>query len=164
MKIFLVISLLLLTGWVLAKPEVLADFGGRKSEYPQMNEVKASLLGKRVPLGGAEVTSIPDQFPMRSTLTVGIVEFTPHHVHIDKPIFIVGVDDLSRQWLTKNSEYLKSIKAMGIVTNVESGERVDQLKLLAPGLSLVSVPVDEIVEAFHLSNYPVLIDREGVKQ
>lgn len=164
MKIFLVISLLLVTGWVLATPEILADFGGRKSEYPQMNEVKASLLRQQNQFAGAEVTSIPDQFPMQSTLTVGIVEFTPHQLQIDQPIFIVGVDDLSRQWLTKNSAYLKSINAIGIVTNVESGEMVDQLKLLAPGLALVSVPIDEIVDTFHLSNYPVLIDHEGVKQ
>jgi integrating conjugative element protein (TIGR03765 family) len=163
LSLMLVVSVF--TGSVLAKPEVLADFGGRATDFPTRDTVKktltqqAQLMGQPKPL-----YPLPSPYPVRSNLTVGIVEPYAHNTPVTRPVFILGSDDLSTEWLIKNRSHLASIKALGMVTNVESREAIERIQSLVPELAFVAVPVDEFIRLFRLTHYPVLIDQEGVKQ
>ncbi len=157
-------SLSLLSGLVFAKPEVLADFGGQQSPYPTAADIKASLAQQAQSVEPPRLQLPPSRYPMRSHLTVGVVEPYSHNMTVSRPLFILGSDDLSIEWLVSNRQHLASINAMGIVTNVDSGAAVDRIKSLVPELTIVAVPVDEFTRLYKLTHYPVLIDQEGVKQ
>ncbi len=163
----LVLGLCFLAGWTLAQPEVLADFGGRTTDFPTNKRIQESLISARsiasTPVAPARVAP-PSPFPSRAQLTVGVVEAKAHALTVVKPIFIIGPEAISIEWLIANKEHLASIGAQGIVTNVGSADTVARMRSQAPELMMSVVPVDEIAEAFGISHYPVLIDSEGIKQ
>lgn len=143
-----------------AEPIVLGDFGGRPTGVPTLETIRQAG-------GSVDVQAIPrafNHFPVTTRLTVGVVERRPHEREVTQPIFIVGVDSQSRQWLEANKEALRERGALGLVTAVSNEREVQALQELAPSLRLVAVPVDEIADAFDLQHYPVLIDRKEVVQ
>lgn len=147
-----------------AQPEVIADFGGRATEFPKKNQIKQKLLANRSLAENIIPPKASSHFPIRSDLTVGVVEPVKHSYQIVTPMFIVGVDSLSIEWLVTNKAHLKAIGARGIVTNVPSQEAMDFIKARAPELTLSAVPIDDIANLYGISHYPVLIDREDIKQ
>jgi integrating conjugative element protein (TIGR03765 family) len=163
-QIISVYTLLVLSSSAFAQPEVIADFGGRETEFPKKSKIKLQLLERKALVKNVTLAKVPDHFPVRSALTVGIVEQVRHSHHVARPIFIVGVDSLSIEWLVANKAHLKSIGAQGIVTNVSSQEDMDFLRERALGLTLSAVPVDDIASIYGIHHYPVLIDKEDVKQ
>lgn len=161
----LTLALSFFCGSVLAKPEVLADFGGRKSPYPTAAGIKTALAQQAQSSAPPMLRhQPPSQYPLRSNLTVGVVEPYAHHMTVTRPVFILGSDGLSIEWLIKNRQHLASINALGIVTNVDSPEAAERIKSWVPELTVVAVPVDEFTRLYRLTHYPVLIDQEGVKQ
>lgn len=155
------------TGWALAKPELLADFGGRQTEFPTSERTREALVQ------AYSTTEIPDasaplglvsQYPIVSALQVGVVETEAHSHKINRPVFIVGPDARSLEWLLANQEHLAEINALGIVTNVKSADELSQLRSRVARLQLTAVPVDDLAKLFEITHYPVLIDSEGVKQ
>ncbi len=163
-KLFSVCLLLVSSSWSFAQPEVIADFGGRDTEFPKKKNIKQQLLDRKSLAENIVPATAPDHFPIRSELTVGIVEQTKHPYQVTKPMFIIGVDSLSIEWLIANKAHLKAIGAQGIVTNVSSQENMDFLRARAPGLTLSAVPIDDIASIYGIHHYPVLIDKEDIKQ
>lgn len=162
--LLLVCLLTIVSPWVMAQPEVIADFGGRETEFPKKSQLKQQLLERKSLADNVTLAKAPDHFPVRSTLTVGIVESMKHSYQVTRPIFIVGVDSLSIEWLIANRAHLKAIGAQGIVTNVSSQEQMNFLRARAPDLTLSAVPVDDIARIYGVQHYPVLIDKEDIKQ
>lgn len=163
-KLFLGCFLLMCSSWAFTQPEVIADFGGRETEFPKKKNIKQKLLDRKSLAENIVPATVPDHFPIRSELTVGIVEQTKHSYQVARPMFIIGVDSLSIEWLIANKTNLKAIGAQGIVTNVSSQENMDFLRARAPELTLSAVPVDDIASIYGIHHYPVLIDKEGIKQ
>lgn len=155
---------LVFSPWVMAQPEVIADFGGRETEFPKKSKIKQQLLERKSLADNVTLAKAPDHFPVRSALTVGIVEPMKHSYQVTRPIFIVGVDSLSIEWLVANKAHLKTIGAQGIVTNVSSQENMNFLRARAPELTLSAVPVDDIARIYGVQHYPVLIDKEDIRQ
>ncbi|MEM7258308.1 MAG: integrating conjugative element protein [Pseudomonadota bacterium] len=79
------------------------------------------------------------------------LEYTPL-----RSIAIIGADDISRQWLTINEDYLRSLGAIGIVVNVESYEQLDILRQYS-SIPLMVLPGHWAVEHYG-PVYPLLID------
>lgn len=149
---------------VFAQPEVIADFGGRVTDFPKKNQIKQKLLANRSLSENIVLPKASSHFPIRSDLTVGVVESVKHSYQVITPMFIVGVDSLSIEWLVTNKAHLKAIGAKGIVTNVPSQEAMDFIKARAPELTLNALPIDDIASLYGISHYPVLIDKEDIKQ
>lgn len=104
-------------------------------------------------------------FPVRTEkLSVGNVKvgegskFNLEHIY--RPIAIVGDDEISREWLTRYSEQLKSRKATVFVVNVESSERFKQLEQLAPDVYFQAVNGDRFHSEYRVSHYPFYISKE----
>jgi len=90
-----------------------------------------------------------------------VVSYTlPQQVH--QPLFIVGDDPLSHQWLEQKRDYLAKVNATGIVVNVRSITHWRQLKRY--GLTLYPVQGRDFAHAFRLTHYPAFIDGNQVKQ
>lgn len=103
--------------------------------------------------------------PVRSTrLTPGRIEPRSLNAPGLLPFFLIGDDDLSRQWLKERGRILREIGAFGLVVNVESLEALQRLRDLVPGLMLSPVSGDDLAGRLQLFHYPVLITSSGIEQ
>jgi integrating conjugative element protein (TIGR03765 family) len=99
-------------------------------------------------------------------------ELTPGNVvpktlsipYLERPVFIIGADALSLQWLQRHRERLNTLHAVGLVVNVETAEQLAQLKQQAAPLELVALSGSELAQQFGLSHYPVLISTARIEQ
>lgn len=80
------------------------------------------------------------------------------------PVFLVGDDALSRQWLTLRRDELKRLHATGLVVNVSDKAALVQLQQIVPGVTLLPASASEIARRLQLSHYPVLITATGLAQ
>ena len=80
-----------------------------------------------------------------------------------RPLFIVGYDAVSIDWLKANAEVLIKHNAVGYVANVNSKEEMDYLAhLLDDKLLLLPMNVSEISAQLKIKHYPFYIDNTGV--
>lgn len=107
-----------------------------------------------------------DMLPVRSELlTPGVVERRAVRLPgLTQPMFLVGDDDLSRQWLQRRLPELRRLNAVGLVVDVEGAEDLHALRLLAPGVPLSPVSGDDLARRLHLKHYPVLLMPTGIEQ
>ncbi len=107
-----------------------------------------------------------DPLPVRShALTPGPVQVRViDRPGLDRPVFIIGYDALSLNWLRHNLEQLKRHRATGIVVNVENPGQLHQLRQTADGLEINPVPGDFIAKQLDLTHYPVLISQHRIEQ
>lgn len=152
--------LIVASSHVWSTPQVLADFGGKPTEFLKMQELKKGFIS---PLS-SNIPKDIDIYPLESALSIGVVENYEHHKKIVTPIFIVGVDDVSVEWLRVNEPFLLKIGAKGIVTNVSTANAFSRLKNIFPAFAFFAVPVDEIAKEYQITHYPVLIDKKEVRQ
>jgi integrating conjugative element protein (TIGR03765 family) len=104
--------------------------------------------------------------PVRSELlAAGPVE---HHATklsgLTQPMFLVGDDERSRQWLQQRLPELRRLKAVGLVVQVQSIDRLHALRRLAPGVMLSPVSGDDLARRLGLRRYPVLLTPTGIEQ
>jgi integrating conjugative element protein (TIGR03765 family) len=106
-------------------------------------------------------------FPITTTLmTPGTVTPRPINraVRILQPIFFVGTDSLSQQWLQQNLPNLKQLHAMGFLVQAQNTGDADNIQSLASGLTLVPMSGDSFAQGWQLDHYPVLITTQGITQ
>lgn len=109
--------------------------------------------------------SIESMLPVRSELlTPGQVVSRSIQAPNLPPFFMIGDDDLSQRWLIARKETLQKIGAMGLVVNVTSLQRLNELQALVPDLKLSPVSGDDIATRLGLAHYPVLITSTAIEQ
>ena len=113
-------------------------------------------------LGAADIESL---LPIRSPgLTPGIVQPENHDRPFSQPFFLIGSDDMSKQWLLENRGRLKEDGAVGMLVQAETKEDLHSIAELADGLSIMPASGTDIAEALKISHYPVLITAHGIEQ
>jgi integrating conjugative element protein (TIGR03765 family) len=80
-----------------------------------------------------------------------------------RPIFIVGTGKASLAWLKKYQVRLKSLGALGILTNISSNKGYEQI-VKETGLHLLPLNANEIAVKFGIKHYPVLISKHLIEQ
>ena len=80
------------------------------------------------------------------------------------PLFLIGDDPLSTEWLRQHRDALKSLHATGLVVNVTTLARLNALRAIAPVLTLLPVSADDMAKHLPISAYPVLITDKGLEQ
>lgn len=80
------------------------------------------------------------------------------------PLFLLGVDPLSERWLKQNKAKLLALHATGLVVNVSTAGQLNNLRLQAPGLTLLPVSGEDLAQRLQLTTYPVLITESGLSQ
>ncbi|MCB1930102.1 MAG: integrating conjugative element protein [Rhodocyclaceae bacterium] len=77
-----------------------------------------------------------------------------------QPFFIVGDDALSHEWLRINANQLRKLGAYGILTSVQSADR---LRTLVDTLQIPMAPIsaDSLFEALGFAVWPVLVGADG---
>ena len=146
---------------------VIADHGGVSiSEYIPVidnEERRKKLFEER-----SSKKLVNGHFPVRSDqLTVGRLSAEQaagiKYQMISQPLFIIGYDKVSINWLKANRGHLTKNKAIGLVVNVESSIQMDELQqIVGTKIRLQPTPGNDIATHLKISNYPFYMDRDGV--
>jgi len=107
-----------------------------------------------------------DMLPVRSELLApGPVERRAAELSgLTQPMFLVGDDDRSRQWLQQRLPQLRRLKAVGLVVQVQSIARLHALRRLAPDVTLSPASGDDLARRLGLRHYPALLTATGIEQ
>ena len=97
-------------------------------------------------------------------LSLGKVSRHTNNAMTPYPFFIVSDDIKSMQWLHKNKQRLSKMNAFGVVVNIKQGNDTTELEKISGELPIFCLPVDELVEVFNLTNYPVLVTDTVIEQ
>lgn len=160
---------LILAGAIAALPffshaelNVIADLGG-KSAAPFYEGINAEPQQQQ--------QSIQPDYSEGSVLPVATPELTPGMVEpraLRLPgigaLFLIGDDDQSQEWLSRNAELLTRRGAVGMVVNVSSSVSLQQLRQIAPELQLAPVSGSDLARRLKLEHYPVLITEQSLSQ
>lgn len=113
-------------------------------------------------LGAADVESL---LPIRSPgLTQGIVQPDSHDRPFTQPFFLIGSDEMSKQWLLEYRDRLKELGAVGMLVQAETIKDLRSIAELAAGLSIMPASATDLADALKISHYPVLITAHGIEQ
>lgn len=80
------------------------------------------------------------------------------------PLFLIGDDPQSTEWLRQHHDALKTLHATGLVVNVTTLARLNTLRAIAPALTLLPVSADDMAKHLPITAYPVLITDKGLEQ
>ncbi|TWH75935.1 integrating conjugative element protein (TIGR03765 family) [Azomonas agilis] len=136
---------------------VAAQPSHKGSDSPELNATW-SLFQQESP-------AIADVFPVISMrLSPGFIEDRAIDMPGLNPVFLIGNDSLSRNWLRANKSLLQRLKATGLVVNAASPDSVNELSVLVDGLLLLPVTGDDLARLLDLEHYPVLITPTYLEQ
>jgi integrating conjugative element protein (TIGR03765 family) len=111
-------------------------------------------------------TTLPaTQYPVTTRLSVGRVD--PQTVNMPPafhPLFIVGSDTWSVQWLQMHQARLLALQAVGILTDAKSEADLRKLHNQFPRLTFLPISADAITGQLPIQHYPVLITRDRIEQ
>ena len=110
----------------------------------------------------------PGLYPVQTDLmSVGVISEAegrdiPSYL-ISQPIFIVGYDRASANWLINNVDILEQNQAVGLVVNVDTPEQMRELlRITEHRLMLQPVNGNRLAQSLKLYHYPAYIDQDGV--
>jgi integrating conjugative element protein (TIGR03765 family) len=117
-------------------------------------------------LGAADLSRL---LPIRTPeLTPGPVSprplSLPNGATLPRPLFLIGADPQSRQWLEMHQKRLAEIDAIGMLVNAESPADLEAIAAIARGLPILPASATDIAEILGLKHVPVLISRRGIEQ
>ncbi len=174
-RFFLFVTLLGLTHMLLAEPAVIFDGGNTQplSDIYQAPEPidpstieidkEQVIVDVQEQMKGLKPTAI---YPIESPgLSIGRVATQKVRLgRVFAPFFIIGDDAISRQWLQRNQSVLKKKNAQGLVAQVESEKKFNELAALVPDIRLVPFPATALAKAFGVKHYPVYIGPDRITQ
>ncbi|MGX2956079.1 integrating conjugative element protein [Ursidibacter arcticus] len=150
----------------MAENIVIADYGGESAvRFYESLQPEHDQNAPHYPNAISSTVSEFDMLPIVShKLTPGKVEPKAFDLLGMQPIFLVGVDNISKHWITDNYQKLVKLNATGLVVNVNNQQELIALRTLVPELRLLPVSGDDLAERIPLSHYPALITETGVSQ
>ena len=147
-----------------AELQVIADLGGESAVrfyepiQPIIDETSPA-PGIPSELNEADLLPIVSHF-----MTAGTDEHRQVELPGMLPIFLLGEDTLSQQWLAANRDKLLQMQATGMVVHVSHLDALNRLREIGGPLPLMPVSADDLAGRLHLTHYPVLIDSRGLHQ
>lgn len=165
----------LLTSSSMAALNVIADLGGESTApfFDAINNENNEFtpprsldsLDSTVTSAPTGVADVSDMLPVTTPeMSTGKVVSRELNLTGMTPVFLVGDDALSREWLALRRDELKRRHATGLVVNVSDKAALAELQQLVPGVTLLPASASEIARRLQLSHYPVLITSTGLAQ
>lgn len=164
-SLFLIVSSLIFTQVCQAELTVIRDVGGESAvrfyEALQPDETMTQAYPNSIPATLSEADILPI---VSHRMTPGQVQPIKMNLPGMLPLFLIGADNFSKNWLQSNYDYLNKIGAMGLVVSVNTTNELAQLRQLAPGLTLMPTQGDDLASRLSLAHYPALLTSEGLSQ
>lgn len=125
----------------------------RRGRLPAVNAVK-------------QLREIESVYPVKSIrMSPGIVpERRVSYTFLESPFCIVGDEDASMKWLSKNYISLVKLGVGCFIADIQSRPQYEKIKKRFPNLKFWPANVDELSEQYQVYHYPVLISREFIEQ
>ena len=127
-------------------------------------------LPKRAPQEKTTTRDAKRQLPFNLPITTpsmkpGKVTVTPKELrYLQRPLFLVGADQISRGWLIEKREQLIRIGAVGLLVEAKDRQEIEAVLAIAEGLRLVPASAEGFATKLGLSHYPILLSKEGWEQ
>lgn len=112
---------------------------------------QAAPLPMAFPITTPSMRPGPLQSPMRLRTAGGLLT----------PLFIVGDDPASKQWLSANRDALHRLGASGLVVNVASLDAFRSLRAIAPGVAMAPGSIETLARQSGLAVYPLFVATDG---
>ena len=114
----------------------------------------------------ATAVTTADMLPVVSpSLTPGLVKSRAIRlVGLISPLFLVGDDPLSLEWLARHQPRLQRLGAIGWAVNIADREGLERLRQAAGGLAVLPIPGDDLASRLPLQHYPALITASRIEQ
>jgi len=158
-----------------SKLTVLADYGGTPIQNllyetddlavgDYVMENNASKLDARQATGASN----PEMYPIRTpSMSVGPISANEAQnipaLYLTNPVFIIGYDRVSLNWLEQNLDILAERQAMGMLVNVETPEQYRRVQEIADGRVLIHpLSGEQLSASIQLYHYPAYLDQKGV--
>lgn len=168
---FLLATLVLWSGFAVAELAVIYDSGATKplARYLEAFSELTAAAVETQPGDDLGVADLSRLLPIRTpALTPGPVTprplSLPNGATLPRPLFLIGADPQSRQWLEMHRERLAEIHAVGMLVNAESVADLEAIAAIARGLPILPAAATDIAESLGLKHIPVLISRRGIEQ
>lgn len=81
-----------------------------------------------------------------------------------RPLFLIGSDTVSLQWLASHRDTLRSLGAVGMLVQADTEDDVRRVVRVAQGLSITLSSGSDLAAVLGIHRYPVLITRDGIRQ
>lgn len=165
-KSLLLLMLLVGNSSAYAELTVIADLGGESAvrfyeSIQPVHSANAPVHPNAVPAELNESMLLPI---VSHKWEVGKVEAKPVNLPGALPIFLIGADDISKQWLRTRYDDLVKLQATGLVINVNTTDELTELRQLAPELSLMPVSADGLADRIGIHHYPLLMTETLISQ
>jgi integrating conjugative element protein (TIGR03765 family) len=127
-------------------------------------------LPKRVIRETTTTRAYKGQLPFTLPITTpsmqpGKVKATPKALrYLQRPLFLVGADQLSKDWLAEKREQLIRLGAVGLLVEAKNQQEIQAVLAIAEGLRLVPASAEGFATRLGLSHYPILLSKEGWEQ
>ena len=108
----------------------------------------------------------PIQMPITTpSMQPGSVSVTPKALeYLQRPLFLIGSDQRSKQWLVEKRQHLISIGAVGMLIEAKDLSEVKTILAIGDGLRLVPASAEGFASRLGLTHYPILLSKEGWEQ
>ena len=127
-------------------------------------------LPKRAPQEKAAIPEKTSQLPFSLPITTpsmqpGRVTASPKALrYLQRPLFLVGADQVSKDWLAEKREQLIELGAVGLLVEAKDRQEVEAVLAIAEGLRLVPASAEGFAAKLGLTYYPILLSKEGWEQ
>tara|TARA_R110000868_G_scaffold266583_1_gene525846 strand:- start:61582 stop:62073 length:492 start_codon:yes stop_codon:yes gene_type:complete len=163
MRLLRLTIVLLLSGQSYASPQLVATLGQTVSAAPYLTGVVSPkpITLDALPSDKPATISYAIKTP---GLTPGLVSSRAVHLpSLMHPIYIIGDDALSKQWLSRYHATLEKQQALGLIVNVKNKESYDTL-VKQYGIHPLPVNGGVLAKHFKITHYPVLISQHAIEQ
>jgi len=155
-----VLSSYLFSTLAIATPVLLFDSGKTVSITPYTDAIQVYNPKKVKPI--TVFNPLPVETP---NLSPGkVVKRRIDQPYLSNPMFLIGNDRLSYQWLVSNKELLKRINAIGMLVNVKTMKELRYVESLAKGLKIIPASAIDLAKQLGIKHYPVLISKQFIEQ
>lgn len=112
--------------------------------------------------GGSRFVRVPIRTP--NMRPARIESKDAYFANMITPIFIVGADANSLQWLRVWRDQLARVGAIGWVVQAENEHELRAIADAGRGLRMMTMSGESIPQVFGISSYPVLISNRSIEQ
>lgn len=142
-----------------AQPKVLFDSGRTVNAENYLSELSPEKAPRQKPTISKLAT------PSTPEMTVGrVAKRNVSLPYLPSPLFLVGADNVSLQWLNKHRQALINAGAVGLIVNASSVADLQQIISAAEGLQVSPASGGDLAKQLKLQHYPVLITRTQIAQ
>ena len=151
-----------------AEPTVLFDSGETETIAPYLEPLAPKKRARAAlpprPALDARSYGLPVQTPSMTPGRVQPRSLPALHGKMGgaRPLFLVGADRWSLQWLQNNKARLAALHAVGMIVAAQHADEVSILRRTASPLQLIVASGEQIATTLGLRHYPVLIAPPGL--